>query len=216
MGRMIKAVLFDFDGTLIDSVDSVWEEYQRTASILKLPKRRFEDFARQLGKPWDTALVNLWPEVDVKKFTEVYRLEREQATLIEGVAETLEKLKGKYKLGILTSRGSKTLYKHLKSTGIKRKSFDLILHRESLRNHKPNPEALYQACEELKLNPSEVVYIGDSIIDAECAIKAGIKFIGVLTGGATGKEFEKNGVQKEYIIKTLKKLPEKINNMKII
>ncbi|MBM3309316.1 MAG: HAD family hydrolase [Candidatus Altiarchaeales archaeon] len=211
---MIKAVLFDFDGTLIDSVDSVWREYQRTAGVLNLPERKFEDFARQLGKPWEEALENLWPGVDKKRFTEVYRLEREEAKLIEGVSEALSGLKGKYKLGILTSRGSKTLYQHLDSTGIDFKMFEIILHKESLANHKPHPEALLQACRQLEVNPREAVYIGDSIVDAQCAINAGMKFIGVLTGGASRKDFTEAGLKKEDILKSLKNLPEEVSSLK--
>jgi len=210
---MITAVLFDFDGTLIDSVKSVWKEYRRTARVLNLPKRRFEDFARQLGKPWESALISLWPGIDVKKFTEVYRLEREQVMAIDGVLEALGRLKGRYKLGILTSRGGKTLFKHLESTGIGTQAFDLILHKESLRNHKPNPDALYQACEELGIRPSEAVYVGDARVDVQCARAAGMKFIGVLTGGATRKDFEECGVSGKDILETIKDLPEKLKTI---
>ena len=209
----VKAVLFDFDGTLIDSVDSVWREYQRTASALKLPEKKFEDFARQLGKPWEIALQNIWPGVDTERFTEVYRLEKEQAKAVEGVTETLGRLRGRYRLGILTSRGSRTLYMHLDSTGIGR-DFDVILDRDSLRNHKPDPKALYQACEELHIKPDEAVYVGDSIVDAECALKAGIRFVGVLTGGASRREFEKNGVRGGDVLENLKTLPEKLEGMR--
>jgi pyrophosphatase PpaX len=207
---MIKAVLLDFDGTLIDSVDSVWKEYQRTAAVLKLPERGFEDFARQLGKPWEAALLSLWPGVDTKKFTDVYRLEKEQVRAIDGVPEALAAIKRRCKLGVLTSRGSKTLFLHLESTGIGTKIFDLILHKESLRNHKPNPEALYQACEELGVTPSEAVYVGDSVVDAECAQKAGMQFIGVLTGGATRADFEKKGVSSDGVLESISMLPEKL------
>jgi HAD superfamily hydrolase (TIGR01509 family) len=207
----IRAVLFDYDGTLIDSVDCVWQEYQRTARVLKLPKRRFEDYTRQLGKTWEEALKNIWPGVNTKEFTKVYRLEKEQVTLLEGVMETLGRLKGRYKLGILTSRGRKTLYQHLKSTGIPAGLFGAILYRESLKKHKPDPKALYQACREMKVAPEEIVYVGDAVVDAQCAIAAGIRFIGVLTGGAKKQDFLKAGVPKDCIIKTLKELPEKLN-----
>jgi len=211
---MIKAVLFDFDGTLIDSVDSVWKEYQRTARLLHLPERRFEDFARQLGRPWEEALENLWPGVDAVKFTEIYRLEKEKATLIEGVSQTLGRLKSRYILGIITSRGGKTLFQHLDSTGIDKKMFKIILHRESLSNHKPHPDALLQACKQLGITPQEAVYVGDAIVDSQCAHNAGMKFIGVLTGGANRKDFEEAGLKKEDILDTLKNLPKKIYHLK--
>jgi HAD superfamily hydrolase (TIGR01509 family) len=210
---MIKAVIFDFDGTLIDSVDSVWREYQRAAKTLRLPERKFEDFARQLGKPWEIALENLWPGVDKQKFTEIYRLEKEESKVIEGVFETLEQLKGKYKLGILTSRGSKTLFMHLEATGIGKIPFDVILHLGNLRNHKPHPEALLQACGELKIKPSEAVYVGDAIVDAQCAQQAGVHFLGVLTGGASKKDFLENGVKKENILDNIQPLTHLLTDM---
>ena len=200
--KMINAIIFDFDGTLIDSVDSVYKEYLRVSRIMNLRKVYFEEFGKHLGKPWNILLEELWPGVDIKKFKKQYRTDAEQALPIYGVHKTLEKLKEHYKLGIVTSRGKKTLYRHLKTADIDKKIFDIILYRENLKKHKPNPEALLVASRKMRLLSDEIIYVGDSIIDAQCALSANIRFIGVLTGGASKKEFKKLGVK--YIVKSVR------------
>lgn len=202
---MIKAIVFDFDGTLADSIDSVWQEYRRVARIMRLKQPKYREFTKHLGRTWEEILKKIWPDVSISEFMKHYRAKEEKALPIKGASETLEKLKKKYTLAIMTSRGRKTLSEHIKTVGLNPRLFRLIAHRESLENHKPDPRALLQVCAKLKLKPSEILYIGDAILDAECAFKAGVPFVGVLTGGASRSEFKKHGI--EFILKSVNDMP---------
>jgi HAD superfamily hydrolase (TIGR01662 family) len=202
---MIKAVVFDFDGTLVDSTESIFQEYRRVVKIMRLREISYEEFRRELGKPWDRVLETLWPGVDVKKFSEVYRQEKEKTGLLSHVREALGELRRRYRLAVLTSRGEKSLYRILKESGIEGDTFEVVLHKDVSPAHKPDPEALRHLMRVMKLKPKEVVYVGDAIVDAECAKAAGVAFVGVLTGGATREELKKLRVK--HIISSMKELP---------
>ena len=192
---MIKAVVFDFDGTLIDSTESIWKEYKNVANKMGLKGISYKEFKAQLGKPWDKVLKTLWPNVDVSEFSKIYRQDKEDTKLIAHVPETLDTLSKTYRLALLTSRGGKTLSKIIKSCGITEDRFEVIIHKDTLTSHKPDPKALKHLLNIMKLKPDEVVYVGDSIVDAEFAKASNVLFVGVLTGGATKKEFESLGVK---------------------
>lgn len=200
----MKAIIFDFDGTLIDTTGSIWGEYQRVSNLMGLPKITFRQFTNQLGKPWVDVLLTLWPDVDIDEFNRLYRKGTERGIPIKGIRGTLRELNKDYRLALLTSRGEKSLFQHLNAAGFDPSLFELILDRDSTKNHKPDPQALMQACKELKLKPEDVMYVGDSLVDMECALRANIEFVGVLTGGTTREEFEKGGT--EHILTSIVEL----------
>ncbi|MFH1834926.1 MAG: HAD family hydrolase [Methanobacteriota archaeon] len=208
---MIKAIVFDFDGTIIDSTESIWREYQVVAQQMGLEEITYREFSRQLGKPWDVALKALWPDVDVSEFSSKYRRDCESQKVLEGVGETLEILKDQYRLALLTSRGRETLYSILKSQTLTQDLFELILHRDRLEYHKPDPQALKPLLLDMDLTADEIVYVGDSVVDAEFAAAANIIFVGVLTGGASRKDFEE--LEVEHIISSLSELPGLIDSI---
>jgi len=209
---MIKAIIFDFDGTLVDSVKSIWKEYRRVMSIMGLRKVTYREFTRHLGRPWDQVLKSMWPDVDIKEFNSHYKLDAETVKPIKDVSTALEKLNGKYALAILTSRGEHSLKIHMQNAGLKPGLFQAIQHKDNLKNHKPHPDAIKDTCSKLGVAIGEVVYVGDSIIDAECAKSAHAKFIGVLSGSASEKEFKACGA--DYIIKTMAELPVLLSLMR--
>jgi len=208
---MIKVVVFDFDGTLVDSTESIFREYQRVVKLMGLREISYAEFRRELGKPWNKVLESLWPGVDVRKFSEVYRQEKEKTELLAHVPEALAELHGRFRLALLTSRGEKTLYGILEESGIRKETFEVILHKDSLHAHKPDPEALRHLLRVMKLKPGEAVYVGDSVVDAACAKAAGVAFVGVLTGGATRGEFEGLGVS--HVISSMEELPALIASL---
>lgn len=202
---MLRAIVFDFDGTLIDTTNSIWGEYKRVAALMGLEEVEFEKFTSQLGKPWVAALMGLWPDVDIDRFNKLYRGNVEKSTPIVGVKETLELLSKKYRLAILTSRGEDTLYSHLKLMGIDPGIFYVILHKGSITRHKPDPSALFQISRKLMVGMDDMLYVGDSIVDLECAVNAGVVFVAVLSGGTRRDMFLSNGAQ--YVIDSIARLP---------
>jgi phosphoglycolate phosphatase-like HAD superfamily hydrolase len=105
---MLKCILFDFDGTLVNTMDSIWEEYQHAIGTMKLKPISRQAFSRNMGKPWDEVIRSCWPEVPPQEFTSHYRFQMEKADRIPGVDQALNQLSKKYTLSILTSRGKNT------------------------------------------------------------------------------------------------------------
>lgn len=68
--------------------------------------------------------------------------------------------------------------------------FDIIIGGEDVTHHKPDPEGLLLAIDRLKACPEEVLYIGDSTVDAGTAAAAGVSFVGVTSGMTTAREFQ--------------------------
>ena len=66
--------------------------------------------------------------------------------------------------------------------------FDIIIGGEDVTHAKPHPEGLLKAIEKLGMNPKEVLYIGDSLVDSQTAQAAGVDFGGVTTGTTTTEE----------------------------
>lgn len=206
---MLKTLVFDFDGTLVDSVDSIWCEYQRVMEEMDLRRVSHREFTRVIGKTWEDILATLWPEMDPLEFTSRYKVNSECFKLVDGAGEALRELAKDYTLVIMTSRGEETLYKHLRGSGLDEGLFKAVYHKDNLGYNKPDPRALLQITEDLQLKPEETAYVGDSIVDGECALNAGMDFIAVLTGGSYPEDFQTMGA--DSIVDSVADLPAFLN-----
>jgi len=171
---------------------------------MKLKPITHREFTRHIGRAWDDIIRTFWPGIDPKEFTRHYRMSAERVETIPGAQEALKELHGRHELALMTSRG-RTLYGHMKKAGLDAGVFKGVFDREMLRYNKPDPRALLQVCEELKFKTSRTIYVGDSVIDAQCANAAGTGFVAVLTGGAYVEDFRAEGVKD--ILKSVAELP---------
>lgn len=188
---LVKGIIFDVDGTLADSVGFF---YEIALEILQLagapPVSREQVFA--LMRVGDNApLEKLFPadfpdpSATLKRITdermqEWMRRYHAETAAIPGSVELLHELRGQgLQLGIATSSGRALPF--LDRWGV-RHLFSGIVGREDVENRKPHPEPILKCLGHLKLDPHEVVYIGDSIIDIRAGKAAGAPTVGVLTG----------------------------------
>ncbi len=190
----ISTVLLDFDGTLVDSTDAILGQYAAVAERMGLPPLARSRFISVLGLPWRAALEELWPGVDVAAFTGSYSLAAEDLRAIVGVGNAVERLAESYTVGLVTSRSERSLTPKLPVLGFDPSVFSCIVTAETYSFHKPDPRVLQAACGGLGVEPARTVYVGDSVIDARCALDAGVSFIGVLTGGTSSAAFMDLGV----------------------
>jgi phosphoglycolate phosphatase len=205
---MVGVVVFDFDGTLVDSVGSIWAEYVRVMDLMGLRKVSYSEFSGHVGKTWDQVLLGLWPDVDVDEFTRLYRVDAEVVKPVPGVLSVLRELGGSYTLAVLSSRGNKSLMKYLRVLGFEERLFSRIYHRDNVVCHKPDPGVFEQISLDLGVESSELVFVGDSLVDAECSKGAGVRFIGVLTGAASEGDFRGAGFGE--VVESVADLPGKI------
>ena len=191
MGKIKASVLiFDFDGTISDSLDSIVETLNIIFRRHGLSTKSREEVMRQVGLPIEDIFKNLHPEHDVenvdalvKEFREIYYEDLQMKNeMFPGVKETLEELKKRGKiLCIASSKKAKPLNVMLEKYEIK-ELFDFVVGADEVKERKPAPEMIEKAIENVGCSKEEVVMIGDARFDIEMAKNAGVRSIGVSYG----------------------------------
>lgn len=211
-----KVCLFDFDYTLADATVPIVECFRYTFSKMDLDCFDRDKIIRTVGMTLKNAFIFLTRIDDEEKINEFLRIYKEKSNeitientvLFDDTLDTLKKLKDKnIKIGIVSSRmGSriKSILNYLDCTDC----IDYVIGFENVSSHKPDPEGLNMAIKYFNSNKEEVLYVGDSIIDAQAAEKGALDFIGVTTGTTSKDEFEEyNNIK---IVSNLSKILEVI------
>lgn len=187
----VKGVIFDVDGTLANSVGFFYDialEILRLAGAPAVSQEQVYALMRlgdaaPLEKLFPPDFPN--PSATLKRIVdermhEWMRQYHEETEAIPGSVELLHDLRAKgIQLGIATSSGRALPF--LNRWGV-RHLFDGIVGREDVESRKPHPEPILKCLGHLQLDPHEVAYVGDSIIDVQAGKAAGVYTIGVLTG----------------------------------
>ncbi|MCQ2547368.1 MAG: HAD family hydrolase [Clostridia bacterium] len=179
---MIDTLVFDFDGTLMDTNSVIIESWQHTYRTFTGHEGDMDYILNTFGEPLETSMENAFPDVPVDESVKVYRTwHREHfwdmIELFPGVEEMLKEAKARgYKVGIATSRVEVTLYQGLEKYGLM-DYFDEIITAEEVENHKPDPECILKVLDKLQSPPENAAMIGDSKLDMMCAHNAGTKAI---------------------------------------
>lgn len=194
-----KLCLFDFDYTLADTSKAIVECFRHTFKTMNLDGFDEEKAKKTIGMTLDIAfseLTEIKDDNQVKHLVEIYRVKSDEITikntvLFEDTIETLKTLRDKnIKIGIVSSRMGERIDKILEHLDC-RQYIDYIIGYENVSTHKPNPEGLLKSLDYFNCKKEDVLYIGDSYIDAEAAQNGEIDFVGVTTGTTTQREFEK-------------------------
>jgi len=205
----ISTIILDVDGVLIDSNKIIIETYQKTSKKLGLRTPSDSEITKILGKSLEEIVTILWPNSDKDLLMKEYRKFFLDLFIppIDGAVETVKKLKELgFKLGLVSGKSKFFLEKHLREAGFDLNLFDIAIWDEATKNHKPHPEPLLFACKKLNVKPEEVLYVGDSQLDYECAKNAKVHYVSVLTGCLKEEELRKIGV--ENIISSVSDLPK--------
>lgn len=183
MNKEINALLFDFDGTLLDTNELIIQTF---ISVLgeHFPGRfEREDILHFIGP----SLKQTFDSIDADRtaeLTEQYlainkQMHDELVTEYDGVTETLRLLKAQgLKLAIVSTKRSANIKHGLKLMGIER-VFDEIISLDEVQNPKPDPEPILLALEKLAASKEEALMIGDNSHDIEGGKNAGVRTAGV-------------------------------------
>ena len=176
---MKKYILFDFDGTLVNTNDVIVASWQHTYKHYLGHEVPVEHITACFGEPLLLTMAREFPGVDPKESAEVYRsFQVENAdrlvTIFPGIKELLAELKeAGYVLGIVTSRTRESALRYMDMFDITSYFNDLVT-CDDTTVHKPNPEPLLLAMSRLEAVPEESLMIGDSPFDIKCANNAGV------------------------------------------
>ncbi|AKB40319.1 MULTISPECIES: HAD family hydrolase [Methanosarcina] len=192
-----STVIFDFDYTLADATYGIVSSFNHAFSRLGIPEHDCESIKRTVGLPLDEAFVQLTghkDEVLINCFKTLFREKADEimlknTRLFEDTASTLQRLKynGIY-TGIVTTKYHYRIDETLNLHGISH-LVDVIVGGEDVKVPKPSPEGLLLAIGSLNSKMNDVLYIGDSLVDAKTALAANVDFAAVTTGTTNEKEF---------------------------
>lgn len=181
---MLKAVIFDVDGVLIDSFEANLKFFRDLMSFTGHNPPTKETYKTMFHLPMDKAIEKLIPDASEDEIKKIWLLGKSHAvpyqdkliTIPDNCENILKILNKKYALAIVTSRVKTRV--SLTPQIIKLQDFfQTVVFFEDTEKHKPEPEPLLLACERLAIKPSEAVYIGDAQTDMDAAKAAGMKAI---------------------------------------
>ena len=201
---MFKNVIFDVDGTILDTEKAILASLQK---VLKEEGKDYEleDLRFALGIPGIETLKKLnvteLERVHPKWSETVLEFSHEVSVFqdLENVIKTLTVRP--VRTGIVTSKTKQELIDEFEPFGLS-SFFEFTICASDTEKHKPHPEPLLACLDGLNANQDETIYIGDSIYDMQCAKSAGVKFALALWGSKTTEGFE----SADFILKEPKKI----------
>jgi len=180
-------ILFDLDGTLIDSTEAILESFHNAFAVYGLSSPDDEAIKALIGHPLDVMGRELGVNEEliwdfVQTYKEHYRkISTQKTVLLENAKEAVEQAASFASLGIVTTKTGKYSQVLMEHFGLMDK-FDVLIGREDVHNPKPHAEPIFKALEKFDTENKEVWMIGDTQMDLLSAKNAGVNGIGVLSG----------------------------------
>lgn len=194
-----KAVIFDFDYTLGDSTEGIITSANYALEKMGYEKAEREAIRRTIGLSLPETYVALTGDRQPERGEEFRLLFVEKADeimtasseLYPEAEEILKYLKQeKIKVAVVTTKFDYRIEGILKKCHAT-EYVQMIVGGNNVANPKPDPEGTLKVLEEWKLDKKELLYVGDSLVDAKTAMSAGVDFAGVTTGTTTEEDFKK-------------------------
>jgi phosphoglycolate phosphatase len=200
-----KAVLFDLDGTLIDTVDDIGDAANRVLSNRKFPTHSISTYRLFIGEGVRMLFMRALPEESctqdlindcLKEFIEDYRCNYNVKTkLYDGVPELLDMLTLRgLKLAVLSNKPH-PITKDCVAFFLSQWDFNVVLGQDDSIPRKPDPQGALEVAQRLAISPSKFIYLGDTATDMKTAVSAGMFPVGVLWGFRSLEELMENGAR---------------------
>ena len=211
---MARAIIFDFDLTLADPTKGTIECVNFALKGLGLPQADDERIKRTIGLSLEDTFLCLTKQTksrDVGLFISsfVERADQVMAELtlvFDSVPATTRRLiEMGFELGIVSTKFRYRIEEILAREGLSDR-FRVIIGGEDVNEHKPHPSGLIAAICRMQMDTDDVLYVGDSTVDALTAERAKVPFIAVLSGTTSRTEF--NEVAKIAVIDDISTLPQ--------
>lgn len=201
-------MLFDLDGTLINSVDHIVDCWQHTVRTCLGRVISRDEVLPTLGR----TLFDCFEEIAPGRSDELYAAYRSRQevthdtdiTLVHGARETLESLRAAgLPLGVVTAKGVPAATRGLNLFDLA-PYFSAVITHEQTTHHKPHPDPVLAGCARLGVRPSDVLYVGDALVDVEAGKAAGTLTVAVTWGAGSLKGLIASGP--DYIFDSMSDL----------
>jgi pyrophosphatase PpaX len=185
-------VLFDLDGTVVDSGDIILASMRHAAKEVLGVEPPDEQLMAAVGGPGLEAQMHALAPDLVDELVTVYRAHNEplhdELVCCPGMEDVLVRLKDEgRRLGIVTAKRRQTVELAFAKIPIEH-LFETVVGGDETERHKPDSEPLQLALERLSAKPEEAAYVGDAPFDVQAAKAAGVFAIGVTWGGIHSRE----------------------------
>jgi phosphoglycolate phosphatase-like HAD superfamily hydrolase len=214
----IDCVIFDLDGTLVQSHETIYEAMCAALTDLNISyKISKDDFYNKIGHHFIDIFNDMDIEVtDFEEFINIYKAHYfdfiNSSKLYPNVENTLIFLNEKnVKTSLLTTKGQDQAEKIIKHFQLE-KHFNYIMGRRNGIDHKPSAEPLLKICSDLKLEPENSMIVGDTEMDIRCGKNAGAKTCAVTFGYRSFSDIQRENP--DYIIDKLPEVKNIVNGVK--
>lgn len=195
--KKYRLYLFDFDYTLVNSESAILKCFHITLDKTNRPQREDDAIRRTIGLPMMDAIkevIQSQDETAAREFLEIYKKEADRymtagTHFFPHTLTTLRALREQgSRIGIISSKTRYRIQEKFDADGVP-DLIDRIIGSDDVTAHKPSPEGIRKALEHFQVSPDQVLYTGDSYVDAGAAQNAGVDFAAVTTGTTTAAEF---------------------------
>jgi len=182
----MKAVIFDIDGTLLDTTEYIYQAFENSLKTHGYPLISRADMSHTIGESLEDCYRAFCGAQDVARLIDthhVFQLEHPYLPFAYNtVKETLHSLKKQgIQIGALTSRSAETVQDTLEDAGIGG-YIAHVLTLDDVVHHKPDPEGIYKHLNYFGIAPEQAMMVGDSPVDVLAGKNAGVKTVGVTYG----------------------------------
>lgn len=190
MLRGIRLVIYDLDGTLIDSTEAIVETFNTILSDEGLPTPAPGVIASLIGEPMQNILKTLLPperQGEVQHFWDAYiavyaRVSPLKTRILPGVTETLTDFQHRgLKLAVATQKKGAVATRVLRELDLL-KHMDLVLGIDDVAHPKPAPDIIELTLKRIGVKPEEAVFVDDTVVGLTAGKNAGVRTVGVTTG----------------------------------
>jgi pyrophosphatase PpaX len=195
-GRLATAVLFDLDGTLIDSIELIRRSFRHMLLEHGFDGDDDSIWRRGIGRPLDVQLAEIARDPgDVAAMLATYRAYNsihhdELVSVFPGVRESLEALaRAGRRLGVVTSKARTGALRGLAHTGLE-SFFDVVVAANDAPRPKPAPDPVLAALATLGVEPARATTVGDALPDLQAGRAAGTRTVAVLWGACDRSTLE--------------------------
>ena len=179
----MRVILFDLDGTLIDSTEAILDGFRYVFGKFNKEYPGDEKVKRLIGLPLDVMFRRLGVSDGVFEWVDAYKkryreISKEKTILLPNAKEAIKEAKEFARLGIVTTKTGLYSRELLEHFGVM-DYFDVLIGREDVENPKPHPEPILKAMHLMGANKEATFMIGDTCLDMVSAKEAGVRGIGV-------------------------------------